>query len=259
MPDYGLAGKVALVCGSSSGIGFACAEALAGCGTAIVMNGRDKSSLTAAAEVLRAHTGVIATTVVADVGRAEGREALLTRCREPDILVNNAAGPPTGDFRDFDEAAWNEALRGSMVAPILLIRAVIDAMMAKGFGRIVNITSSAVRAPLPLLGLSNGARSGLTGFVAGLAREVAHAGVTINNLLPGTIETDRLKSYVGSVAASRGVSDEQAGAEMAEANPTRRFGRPEEIGAYCAFLASRQAGYVTGQNLLVDGGAFRGV
>lgn len=257
--DYGISGRLAVVCGSSAGIGRGCAEALAACGARVVLNGRDEARLAATAAELRRTGDAQIEWIAADVTTEEGRAAVLARYPAPDILVNNAAGPPTGDFRDFDEAAWHAALTGNMVAPIMMIRAVIDGMIAQGWGRIINITSSATRAPLPLLGLSNGARSGLTGFVAGLAREVAEAGVTINNLLPGRIETDRLRSYIRKLAESRGVSEDEATRLAAAANPMKRFGTIEEIGAFCAFLASRQAAYLTGQNYLVDGGEYPGL
>lgn len=257
--DFGIEGRLALVCGSSAGIGRGCAEQLGLAGAELVLNGRNPEALEAAAAEIARLTGARVSHVAADVTTPEGRAAILAACPAPDILVNNAAGPPTGDFRDFDETVWAEAVRVSMITPIMMIRAVVDGMIARRWGRIVNITSSAVKAPLPLLGLSNGARSGLTGFVAGLAREVAADGVTINNLLPGRIETDRLTSYVGKVAAARGVGEDEAARDMAAANPMRRFGTAEEMGAACAFLASRQAAYITGQNILVDGGEYPGL
>ncbi len=257
--DFGLEGRSALVCGSSAGIGYACAEALARCGASIILNARNAAKLEKAAEVISAATGAAVDFVAADVSSPQGRAALLTRCPSPDILVNNSAGPPTGDFREFDEAAWEKALAGNMIAPIMMIRAVLDGMIERKWGRIINITSSAVKAPLPLLGLSNGARSGLTGFIAGLAREVAADGVTINNLLPGRIQTDRLQSYVEKLAAKQGISADDAALNLAQKNPMRRFGAPEEVGAFCAFLASKQAAYVTGQNFLVDGGEYPGL
>lgn len=257
--DLGLAGRTALVCGSSAGLGFACAKALAQAGATVVLNGRTQESLESAAKELRDATGYIPTYVVADVTTSQGRTLALEACPSPDILVNNAAGPPAGDFRDFDESAWQEAVRISMVSPIMLIRGVLDGMIERRWGRIINITSSAVKAPLPLLGLSNGARSGLTGFIAGLAREVAAEGVTINNLLPGRMQTGRLDSYIGRVAHSRGVSFAEAASQMSASNPMKRFGEPDELGAFCAFLCSQQAGYVTGQNLLIDGGEYAGI
>jgi 3-oxoacyl-[acyl-carrier protein] reductase len=256
--DLGIDGRVALVCGSSAGLGRACAEALGASGAELVLNGRDEARLRQAAADVAQSTGTKVRYVAADVATPEGRERILGVCPSPDILVNNGAGPPTGDFREFDETAWQEAVRVSMVGPIMMIRGVIDAMIARQWGRIINITSSVVKAPLPLLGLSNGARSGLTGFVRGLAREVADKGVTINNLLPGPMETQPLRNYVARIAARREISFEQAKAEMTREIPVKRFGQPEELGAFCAFLASRQAAYITGQNILLDGGQFPG-
>ncbi|MGD9507992.1 MAG: SDR family oxidoreductase, partial [Geminicoccaceae bacterium] len=209
------------------------------------------------AEIRAAH-GVGVATVAADVTTEDGRAALLRACSEPDILVNNAGGPPPGDFRDWGEEAWLAALRANMLAPIALIRAVVDGMGGRGFGRIVNITSAAVKAPIPELGLSNGARAGLTGFVAGVARQVARSGVTVNNLLPGRFATDRLRSNLAGNAKRRGVSVEEMERTAIASVPAGRFGDPEEFGQYCAFLCSTQAGYITGQNLLIDGGSFPG-
>lgn len=252
--DLGLDGKTALVCGSSRGLGRACAEALSAAGARVVLNGLDPERLARTAAELG---GLDA--VAADVTTAAGRATLLAACAAPDILVTNAAGPPPGEFQDWDEEAWRKAMGANMIAPLLLIRAVLPAMRRRGWGRILNITSSAVKAPLPLLGLSTGARSGLTGVVSGLAREVARDGVTINNLLPGTFATDRLDAYAGSLARAGGVAPAEALRRIEAANPTGRVGRPEEFGAVCAFLASRHAGYLTGQNILLDGGAYPGV
>jgi len=257
--DLGLEGRTALVCGSSAGLGLACAKSLAAAGASIVLNGRQEGPLLEAAQTLDESTHAEVSFVVGDVTTAEGRESILAACPSPDVLVNNAAGPPIGDFREFDEHAWQDALRVSMISPIMLIRSVIDSMIEKEWGRIVNITSSAVKSPLPLLGLSNGARSGLTGFIAGLAREVAIHGVTINNLLPGRMQTGRLDSYISSVATTRDISFEEAAATMSATNPMKRFGKPEELGAFCAFLCSQQAAYMTGQNILIDGGEYTGV
>ena len=256
--DLGIAGREALVCGSSAGLGRACATALARAGVAVTLNGRTHDTLAEAADAIRLDTGAVVGFVVGDVSRAEGRAAVIAACPEPDILINNGAGPAPGNFVDWGEAEWYEAVRVSMVSPILMTRALIGSMMRKGWGRVINITSSAVKSPLPLLGLSNGARSGLTGFIAGLAREVADKGVTFNNLLPGRFETGRLKTYVGKIAAQRGVSYDQAAHDMSAANPTRRFGRPEEFGAMCAFIASSHAAYLNGQNILLDGGEYPG-
>lgn len=256
--DFGLKGKTAFVCGSSAGLGRACAGALAAHGASVWINGRSEERLRrAAGELSRAH-GVEVLSLAADVTTAEGRQAMLAACPSPDILVNNSDGPPPGDFRDFGEGEWHRALTANMVSPILLIRQYLDGMVARGWGRIINITSTSVKAPLPLLGLSNGARSGLTGFVSGLAREVGATGVTINNILPGRMETDRLRRYVDAVAARDGVPAEQSADLMKRSNPMKRFGQPEELGALCAFVASTQAGFITGQNFIVDGGEYMG-
>jgi 3-oxoacyl-[acyl-carrier protein] reductase len=257
--DFGIAGRIALVCGSSAGLGRACAEALGHCGVELVLNGRTEDSLRRTAADIGRLTGARTTFVVGDVATRSGRARILEHCPAPDILVNNGAGPPTGDFRMFDETVWDDALRATMIAPIMMIRSVLDAMIARSWGRIINITSSAVKAPLPLLGLSNGARSGLTGFVAGLAREVAASGVTINGLLPGRFKTARLDSYIQTIADAGGRGFADAADGLAMSNPMKRFGAPEELGAACAFLASRQAAYITGQNILIDGGEFSGV
>jgi 3-oxoacyl-[acyl-carrier protein] reductase len=256
--DLGIAGRTALVCGSSQGLGRACAMALAAAGAEVVLNGRTADTLAAAAAELEAITGRPARSVAADVTTPDGRAALIAACPDPDILVTNAGGPPPGAFEDWDEAVWQNAVGANMIAPILLIRGVIAGMRRRRWGRILNITSAAVKAPLPMLGLSNGARAGLTGFVAGLAREVARDGVTVNNLLPGPFETQRLRGYAEALGRVRGLAAEAVLAEMAEANPSRRVGRPEEFGAACAFLASEHAGFITGQNLVLDGGAYPG-
>jgi len=257
--DLGLSGRTALVCGSSAGLGLACAEALTRAGATVVLNGRDPERLAAAAEELCNTTGVELSYICADVTSPAGRQTLLSQCANPDILVNNSAGPPAGDVRDFDEADWAAALHTTMIAPIMMIKGVIDGMTARGWGRIINITSSSVKAPLPLLALSNGGRSGLTGFVAGLAREVAGQWVTINNLLPGRLYTVRLRSYIHTLAASRGLPAEDIEAELLATNPMRRFGDPSELGIFCAFLSSQPAAYVTGQNFLIDGGEYPGL
>lgn len=256
--DLGLAERVAFVSGASAGLGRACAEALGRCGAKLILCARTEPSLRAAATALSHETGADITTIVADVTTEEGRKTIFDADLAPDIIVTNAAGPPMGDFRDFDEAIWHDAVRVSMISPIMMIQGFIDGMIERKWGRIINITSSAVKAPLPLLGLSNGARSGLTGFVAGLAREVAIHGVTINNLLPGRIETDRLRSYVTRIAESHGIDRDVAAMRLTAANPMRRFGHPSEFGAFCAFLASEQAAYVTGQNIVIDGGEYVG-
>jgi len=257
--DLGIAGRRAIVCGSSKGLGLACATALADAGVEVVLNARSPEPLAAAAQTLATRVGRPVASVAADVTQAEGRERLLAACPEPDILVTNAAGPPPGRFEDWDEAAWHAAVQANMVAPLQLIRAVIAPMRSRGWGRILNITSAAVKAPLPMLGLSTGARSGLTGAVASLAREAARDGVTINNLLPGHFDTDRLASVLASQAERQGIGATEARARVEAANPAGRVGRPEEFGALCAFLASQHAGYINGQNLLLDGGAYPGV
>jgi 3-oxoacyl-[acyl-carrier protein] reductase len=257
--DLGIAGRRAIVCAASKGLGRACAMALAENGVNLVINARGREALEATAEEIRGRCGgVEVASVAADVTTPEGRALVLAACPEPDILVNNAGGPPPGDFRQWGEAEWLAALRANMLTPIELIKAVVDPMAGRGFGRIVNVTSSAVKAPIAELGLSNGARTGLTGFVAGLARAVAGQGVTINNLLPGRFATDRLRQNIAAGAKRRGVAVEEAEAAARAAIPAGRFGEPEEFGQLCAYLCSRQAAYITGQNLLIDGGAFPG-
>lgn len=256
--DLGIKGRTAIVCASSKGLGKGCAAALARNGVDLVLNARGAEALEATAAEIRAATGVRVTAVAVDVTTAEGRKALLDACPAPDILVNNAGGPPPGDFRDWDEEAWLAAVRANMLTPIELIRATVDGMGARGFGRIVNITSSAVKAPIADLGLSNGARSGLTGFVAGVARAVAPSGITINNILPGRFDTDRLRSNLASNAKRQNKPVLEVEKAMQAAIPVRRFGRAEEFGELCAFLCSVHAGYITGQNLLIDGGLYPG-
>lgn len=254
--NLGIAGRTAIVCAASKGLGRACARALAEAGVNLVINARTVETLQATADEIAGAFPVSVRTVAADITTRDGREAVLAACPDPDILVNNAGGPPPGDFRDWDEEDWLAAVNANMVTAIMLIRAVVDGMGARGFGRIVNVTSAAVKSPIPALGLSNGARAGLTGFVAGLSRQVARQNVTINNLLPGPFETDRLWSNLRSSAEQAGVSLEAFAAERAKGNPSGRFGRPEEFGATCAFLCSVHAGFMTGQNVLLDGGAF---
>jgi 3-oxoacyl-[acyl-carrier protein] reductase len=256
--DLGISGRTAIVCGGSKGLGKGCAAALAADGVRVVLNARDPAALEATTAELRASTGSEVIAVAADVTTAEGRHALLAAAPAPDILVTNSGGPPPGDFRQWEEEDWHRAVQNNMVAHILLIKGVIDGMIARGFGRIVNITSAAVKAPYPGLGLSNGARAGLTGFVAGLAREVVKHGVTINNLLPGSHETDRLRAIVARDAAARGVAFEAALAQAKAEEVAGRFGTIDEFGAACAFLCSAHAGYITGQNLLIDGGYYQG-
>ncbi len=256
--DLGLSGRRALVCAASKGLGRGCALALAREGVAVTITARTAETLERTADAIRRETGAAVTAVAGDIATAAGRDAALAACPEPDILVTNAGGPPPGDFRDWDRDAWIRALDANMLAPIALIQATVDGMIGRGFGRIVNITSGAVKAPIEQLGLSNGARSGLTGFVAGLARQTVRHGVTINNLLPGPFDTDRIRGNAAAGAAKAGTSVEAFLAARAAANPAGRFGQPDEFGAACAFLCSRHAGFITGQNLLMDGGAYPG-
>src|SRR6478609_4116221 len=256
--DLGISGRKAIVCASSRGLGRACAFALAQAGCDVVVNGRNDKTVAATAEELRLSTGANVTAVVADVATAEGQAALLGACPEPDILVNNNAGPPFRDFRELTRAQMVDGVIANMVVAIELTQKVIDPMLARKFGRIVNITSGSVKMPLSGLDLSSGARAGLTAFMAGVARSVAGSNVTINFLLPGTFDTDRLQSNIVANAKNRGISADQAKAERIATVPAKRFGTPDEFGAACAFLCSAQAGYITGQNLLIDGGAFPG-
>lgn len=256
--DFGLKGRKAIVCAASMGLGKASAIALGKEGVELVIVARRSEVLEQAADDIAAQAGARPTTVAADVTTPEGRAAILSICPNPDILINNAGGPPAGDFRNFGREDWIKALDANMIAPIELIKATVDGMMARGFGRIVNVTSHAVKAPVAMLALSNGARTGLTGFIAGLARTTAARNVTINNILPGTFDTDRLKSNLAALAKNTARDVAAVTDEIRDANPTKRFGHPDEFGAVCAFLCSVQAGYVTGQNILVDGGAYPG-
>jgi 3-oxoacyl-[acyl-carrier protein] reductase len=245
--DLGLKGKRAIVCASSKGLGFACARALAREGAHIVMNGRDPDVLDQSAEAIRSEVrGVDIQTIAGDVTDANVRAALVNTSGEPDILVNNAGGPPPGDFRDWDRSTWIAALDANLLSAVDLIRLVLDGMIRRKFGRIVNITSSTVRVPIPVLGLSNAARAGLTNFVFGLVPSVSSSGITINNLLPGPFDTNRLRN---SKEITRHLTSNPVAA---------RVGNPDELGATCAFLCSQQAGYITGQNLLMDGGLYPG-
>ena len=273
--DLGIAGKWALVCGASKGLGYGCAQALVREGAHVVINARNADALDRAAALLIAQTHDITWTsgqkgfkpqvlaVAADITTPAGRDAVFSVAGGPgrdfDIVVTNAGGPPTGDFRDWDRTAWIKALDANMLTPIELIQATVDGMAARGFGRIVNITSSAVKAPIDILGLSNGARSGLTGFVAGVSRsKIAARGVTINNLLPGKFDTDRLAATVTAAAGKAGKSVDDVRAQQQAQIPAGRYGTAQEFGAICAFLCSQQAGYMTGQNVLADGGAYPG-
>jgi 3-oxoacyl-[acyl-carrier protein] reductase len=255
--DLGIRGRTALVCAASKGLGKGCAISLAREGVNLVITARGAEALEATAAELR-KLGVTVKAVAGDITTAEGREAAIKACPSPDILVNNAGGPPPGDFKDWDRETWIKALDANMITPILLMRAVVDGMVGRKFGRIVNITSGAVKAPIPELGLSNGARTGLTGFVAGLARKTVRHNVTINSLLPGPFDTDRLRSNFAFNAQKTGKTVEELRKARAEANPAGRFGTVEEFGDACAYLCSMQAGYITGQNLLLDGGSYPG-
>jgi len=257
--DLGIAGRRALVCASSRGLGRACARALAAEGVEIVVNGRDAKRLEATADEIRRESSVGVTAVVADLCTEEGRAALLAACPDPDILINNNAGPPPGRFEDWDHARWLAALEANLLAPALLIRSVIGGMRSRRFGRIVNVTSAMVKAPHPAMGLSTAARSALTAVCKGLSKEVARDNVTINNLLPERIDTDRQRFMAELRAKSGGVSLEQAYAEMAASIAAGRLGTPEEFGAACAFLCSAHASFVSGQNLQIDGGSYPGV
>nr|WP_295713682.1 SDR family oxidoreductase [uncultured Halomonas sp.] len=259
--DLGIAGRWAVVCAASKGLGRGCAEALAKEGVNLAINSRNTEVLEKTADALRALNPAIEVRPVAgDIGREEVREALLAVCPHVDILINNNGGPPPGDFRDWDREAWIQAVDANMITPIELIKATVDRMAANGFGRVVNITSGAVKAPIDILGLSNGARSGLTGFVAGLARQpqLASHNVTINNLLPGSFDTDRLRGNFENVAEKTQLTIEQVREQRAQGVPARRFGTAGEFGAFCAFMCSEHAGYLTGQNILLDGGAYPG-
>jgi len=256
--DLGIAGRKAIVCASSRGLARACALALAQAGCEVVINGRDAKALEATAAELRQATGAKVTAVKADVATAEGQAALLAACPQPDILVNNNAGPPFRDFRQLDRAQMIDGVIANMVVAVELTQKVIDSMVARKFGRIVNITSGSVKMPLAGLDLSSGARAGLTAFMAGVARSVAGANVTINFMLPGTFDTERLQSNIASNAKNKGIPYDQAKAERMATVPAKRFGHPDEFGAACAFLCSAHAGFITNQNLMIDGGAFPG-
>jgi len=256
--DLGIAGRRAIVCASSKGLGRACALALAREGVAVTMNARGAEALEAAAAAIRAETGATVATVAGDVTDPKVRAALLTACPAPDILVTNAGGPPRGDGRAFGRDDWLAALDQNMLTPIELIKASLDGMIERRWGRVVNITSITVKAPIGNLALSNGVRMGLTGFVAGLARQVVKHGVTINNLLPGSFETDRLREGMRGSAEKSGESFEARRAAAMAEQPAGRFGVPDELGAACAFLCSAHAAFIAGQNLLIDGGYFPG-
>ena len=253
--DLGISGKRALICASSKGLGRGCAEALAGAGVDLVLNGRNAETLAATAAEIREKYGVKVDTVCADVATEEGCAALLKAASDVDILVNNAGGPPPGLWSDWDRDDFIAALDANMLAPIALMKALLPAMIAKGWGRVVNITSGSVKSPIPQLGLSNAARAGLTGYVAGTSRQVAGHGVTINNLLPGIHATDRAISLDQGVMAAKGIDMDAARAQRQATIPAGRYGTAAEFGATCAFLCSQHAGFIVGQNIVLDGGA----
>ena len=256
--DLGIKGKRALVCGASKGLGRGCANSLAREGCEVTIVGRTRATIDAAAKEMQDAGASKVTAVAADITTPEGRAAALAACPNPDILVTNAGGPPPGDFRKFSRDDWIKAVDANMLTPIELIKATIDGMIERRFGRVINITSSAVKAPIDFLALSNGARSGLTGFVAGLARAVAVHNVTINNMLPGAFDTDRIRSNFAFQAKTRSTTAEALQAERVKQIPAGRLGDPAEFGDLCAYLCSLQAGYITGQNMLLDGGSYPG-
>jgi 3-oxoacyl-[acyl-carrier protein] reductase len=256
--DLGIAGRKALLTGASKGMGKACATALAREGVEVTIVARNADALEAAACEIAEATGAHVATVAADITTPQGRRAALAACPQPDILLNNAGGCPPGDFRTWERADWIAAIDLMMLPPIEMMKATVDGMMARGFGRIVNIASRSVKIAQPELGLSNGARSGLVGFVAGLARQTVAANVTINNLLPGIFDSDAQREHIRGMLDELGKSFDEVWEARAQANPARRYGRTEEIGAYFAFLCSDHAGFITGQNLLIDGGSYPG-
>jgi 3-oxoacyl-[acyl-carrier protein] reductase len=258
--DLGISGRRAIVCAASKGLGRACAIALANEGVDVTITARGAEALAkTAADIRKLSPKVKVTEIVGDITTPAGREQALKACPDPDILINNAGGPPPGDFRNWNRDDWIKAIDANMLTPIELIKATVDGMMSRKFGRIVNITSAAVKAPIDILGLSNGARSGLTGFVAGLSRKTVIANVTINGLLPGPFDTDRVRGPMLEAAAkAQGISPDEVLKQRMKANPAGRFGDPEEFGLACAFLCGAKSGFITGQNLLLDGGAFPG-
>jgi 3-oxoacyl-[acyl-carrier protein] reductase len=256
MLDLGISGRKAIVCAASRGLGRACAMALGRAGVELVITARTAETLEQTAAEIRRETGAKVIAIAGDITTEEGRRQTLAACPEPDILVNNAGGPPHGDFRDWGIEEWQKAVNANMLTPIMLIKATVDGMGQRKFGRIVNITSGSVKTPIPNLGMSNGARAGLTGFVAGLARQVARHNVTINNLLPGPFLTDRLRSGIEFEARRQNISFEEMLARRSATNPTGRVCDPKEFGDACAFLCAASSGFIVGQNLLLDGGAF---
>jgi 3-oxoacyl-[acyl-carrier protein] reductase len=257
--DLGLAGKKAIVCASSRGLGRACATSLAREGAVVVVNGRDEARLRATGAAIREATGSTVVEVVADLSTAAGRAALLAACPEPDVLVTNNGGPPPGVFAETTEQQWRDALEANLLAPVFLIQAVLPGMRRRRFGRIVNVTSAMVKSPHPLMGLSTAARTGLTALVKAVSKEAAADGVTLNNLLPERFDTDRQRRMAELVMAVRGVTWEEARAEQVAGIAAGRLGRPEEFGDACAFLCSVQAGFISGQNLALDGGSYAGL
>ena len=256
--DLGIKGRTAIVCAASKGLGKGVALALAQEGVNVVITARTKSEIEATAEEIRKATGVKVTAIAGDITTEEGRKAVLAACPNPDILVNNAGGPPPGDFKDFTLDDWRKAVEWNMITPIALIKSTVYGMMDRGFGRIVNITSQSVKAPIASLELSNGARTGLTGAIAVIARKASRNNVTINNILPGPFDTDRLRSSTKKMAELQGKDEEKVIASRKAAVPAGRFGNTAEFGAAAAFLCSQHAGYITGQNLLLDGGIYPG-
>ena len=256
--DFGIEGKTALVCAGSKGLGRACAEALAEEGVNLVIVARGEDVLRGVAAEIQSNTGVTVTTVVADITTLEGRKKALEANPDPDILINNAGGPPAGDFRNFTTEDWENAVRANMITPIEMIKSVVDGMINRKFGRIVNITSAAVKAPIPILGLSNGARAGLTGFIAGLSRQTPMHNVTINNILPGAFATETMTARMEAMAKQGGKTLEEVSQARMNSIPAGRFGEPKEFGQLCAYVCSQQASYITGQNLLIDGGNYPG-
>ena len=256
MFDFGISGRKALICASSRGLGYGCAEALAKCGARLVLNARDEEKLRIAGDSLRRKTGAQIECIAADITTVEGRNAVLEKAGSVDILVNNAGGPPKGHFKDWKRDDWIRAIDQNMLTSIEMIKAVIDSMVMNKFGRIVNITSGSVKSPIPELGLSNGARSGLTGFVAGIAREYAQYNVTINNLLPGQFNTARIENLIESRAKEEGIAPQKLRATLERENPSGRLGEIAEFGFACAWICSAHSGYLVGQNILLDGGVF---
>ncbi len=256
--DMGIRGRKAIVCAGSKGLGKGCAAALAAEGAQVFIVARTRETLEQTAAEIRAATGATVSTIAADITTEEGRKATLAACPEPDILVNNAGGPPAGDFREFTRDTWIKAIDANMLTPIEMMKATVDGMIARRFGRIVNITSSAVKAPIDILALSNGARTGLTGFVAGLSRKTVAHNVTINNLLPGLFETETMLSRVEAMAQSSGITFDEARGSRLKNIPAGRFGNAAEFGALCAYVCSSHASFITGQNFLIDGGAYPG-